>query len=293
MSNQGDLATILAKMESIESGTKFDPSSVQSSNSQILDCNGRPVVTPVTESFAPNSSDDLDKVANQMGNILGAMGDIFGNAPLTPTAEYVPQQNTSSGDVDYTAMYDTLDGEGDYDEQYSETGEYIPPVQAATITPEYHYNEPQITVQAAINKEPELKPGLSVCAHVKGSSWRLLEEDAFGYKSAKIYQIQNIHDGSIILDNIMMYESAVALLRLLHEGRSLSSPKVLGIISSGLQYSVVLEGAIKKMKERKVVLNNKEYGRAQELDVEIEEYQTKAETLKTSVIQFLKNEGFM
>lgn len=291
MSNSGDLTKILAKMESIENGTKFDPKSIQSNvDNPILDGNGRPV-QHVDNNVYQDDPDDLNKVTDQMSGILGSMNDIFGTQSLRESLvpdEVLPKVQ----ETDYTSMYESYDGEELYVEQYDDEGNYIPPVQTGVVNVDDYIPQQTQSPQRSI-KEPILPDGTKVTAHVAGSSWRLLEEETMGLKSAKIYKIQNVYDSCIIIDNIMMYESAVALLRLLNDGVALSTPKILGIISSGLQYSIVMEDAIKYIKERKIVLDKRDYARAQELDTVISELKEKADKLKQSVISFLQNEGFM
>ena len=90
--------------------------------------------------------------------------------------------------------------------------------------------------------------------YVPGMNWGIIEESVLGMKNAKTYSIKCLATNQIVLDNIMMYESALALRNLLNAGKTLTDTKVLGIISSGIQYTTVVKEAIKAAKERQSVL---------------------------------------
>lgn len=129
--------------------------------------------------------------------------------------------------------------------------------------------------------------------YVPGQNWSITEEAVLGMKSAKMYSIKCNATNQIILDNIMMYESALALKNLLNAGKSLTDPKILGIISSGIQYTNVVQEAIKAAKQRQSVLKESRYDKAQELDSVIAEHKNKAKELKQRVLNFLEEEGFL
>lgn len=129
--------------------------------------------------------------------------------------------------------------------------------------------------------------------YVPGQNWSIIEEAVLGMKSAKMYSIKCNATNQVILDNIMMYESALALKNLLNEGKTLTDPKILGIISSGIQYTRVVQEAIKAAKQRQAVLKESRYDKAQELDGVIAEHKRKANELKEKVLNFLNEEGFI
>ena len=89
-----------------------------------------------------------------------------------------------------------------------------------------------------------------------------------------------------------MQEAAMALLNVLNEGGTLTNPKVLGIISYGIQYTKILEDAIKSLKDRQEVLRESNYARAVELDVQIGEHKKKAQVLKEQISTFITSNGF-
>lgn len=122
--------------------------------------------------------------------------------------------------------------------------------------------------------------------------WSILSEDVKGLKNVKKYSIQNSYNNQVIIEGIMMQEAAMALLNVLNEGGTLTNPKVLGIISYGIQYTKILEDAIKSLKDRQEVLRESNYARAAELDVQIGEHKKKAQVLKEQISTFITSNGF-
>lgn len=129
--------------------------------------------------------------------------------------------------------------------------------------------------------------------YVPGMNWTIVEESVLGMKNAIMYSIKCNATNQVVLNNIMMYESALALRNILNSGKSLTDPKILGIISSGIQYTNVVQEAIKAARERQQVLKESRYDKAQELDSVIAEHKNKAKELKQRVLNFLEEEGFL
>lgn len=186
------------------------------------------------------------------------------------------------------AYYDQGGFLGESDDLSSIYGNYIPQegedfIPDPTIAPpkQVHNTNNQQSYQASS------KP------YVQGKNWIISEESVFGMKSAKVYSIKHALSNQIIMDNIMMQESALALAEILNQGRSLTDPKVLGIISSGIQYTAVVTEAINAAKKRQKVLKESRYDKAQELDLVIAEHKEKANQLKERVLNFLYEEGFI
>lgn len=125
------------------------------------------------------------------------------------------------------------------------------------------------------------------------TNWSLVESIVPGTKSTKTYSIQSNHSGQKIMDGIMMYEAAFALTKLLNEGRMITDTKILGIISSGLQYTSVVNEGIKAAKDRNKVLKESRYDDAKDLDIIIAEKKAEAYKLKERVLTFLKKEGYI
>lgn len=125
------------------------------------------------------------------------------------------------------------------------------------------------------------------------TAWSLVEESVPGVKSLKMYSIKSNHSGQVIMDSMMMFEAAQTIVNLLNEGRTISDFRILGIISSGLQYTAVMNEAIKSAKKRQKVLKESKYDVAKELDTVIAEKKKEALKLKERVITFLVDEGYI
>lgn len=156
-----------------------------------------------------------------------------------------------------------------------------------------HNNYVPSTVQMR-NVQPSQKTQIQQDRpYVPGMNWTIVEESVLGMKNAVMYSIKCNATNQVVLNNIMMYESALALRNILNSGKSLTDPKILGIISSGIQYTNVVQEAIKAARERQKVLKESRYDKAQELDSVIAEHKNKAKELKQRVLNFLEEEGFL
>lgn len=129
--------------------------------------------------------------------------------------------------------------------------------------------------------------------HNHKTEWSLVENKVQGTKNTKTYSVKSNYSGNNIMDNIMMFEAAQTLVNLLNEGKTLTDPKILGIISSGLQFTQVMKEALSASKKRNKVLNESRYDEAKELDVVIAEKKAEALRLRERVMTFLINEGYI
>lgn len=150
---------------------------------------------------------------------------------------------------------------------------------------DYGYKEPQKSYKT---QSPPL-----VQANTQKTAWSLVENTVDGTKNTKTYSIQSNHSGQIIMDGIMMYEAALTITNLLNEGKMITDTKMLGIISSGLQYTSVVNEALKAAKDRQKVLKESRYDDAKDLDIIIAEKKAEAYKLKERVLAFLTKEGYI
>ena len=125
------------------------------------------------------------------------------------------------------------------------------------------------------------------------TNWSLVEGTLSGTKNTKVYSVKSNHSGQILMDGMLMFEAAQTIVNLLNEGRNFSDIKILGIISSSIQYSAVVMEALKSVKKRHAVLKESKYDEAQELDTIIAERKKEAQKLKDRVITFLVDEGYI
>lgn len=187
-------------------------------------------------------------------------------------AQYYDQGGFMSETTDFDSIY------GYYEPQ---EGENFIPDPSYKMRP---VQQPQQTQRAFVQPDRPYVPGMN---------WTIVEESVLGMKNAIMYSIKCNATNQIVLNDIMMYESALALRNILNSGKTLTDPKVLGIISSGIQYTKVVQEAIKAARERQKVLKESRYDKAQELDGVIAEHKKKAKELKDRVLNFLEEEGFL
>ena len=214
---------------------------------------------------------------NQMADLLSGLNDI--EAGATHNASGVPYK--SGGDIG--AMTDILTSLNEAGMNYG-----VDPEQTHPHVVPFHapYNEHMLGHQAA-------QPVVQRAPAKPKTNWSLVEEKIQGTKSTKVYSVKCNHSSQVIMNNIMMYEAALTLVNLLNEGRMLTDAKVLGIISSGLQYTNVITEALKAAQKRQRVLNESKYDEAKDLDIIIAEKKAEAYKLKERVLNFLKSEGYI
>ncbi len=239
---------------------------------------------------------------NQMADIMSAFNDIEEGRDVKsgPTQHNINETRDLLHSLhEITGGYGNLHQEGtssyegpmheniDYDSNDrldSIYGTYIPDAGEDYIAEPVPVRKPVQQSQSRQQPTQQYTPGLN---------WSVIEEDVQGMKNAKMYSIKNNTTSQVIIDNIMMYESALALRNVLNAGKTLTDPKVLGIISSGIQYTAVVKEAITAARQRQKVLKESRYDKAQELDVVIAEHKQKAKDLRDRVMSFLKQEGFV
>lgn len=242
-------------------------------------------VQPQRQTSGENG-DDPFATQKAMENILGKLSKIEGfdyenrdYSELKANASF--HQNTRNTDqFDVDQRLSNLYGNPDLYQ-----GEYIEGEEPQDFRPQpepethVHVLETQSTYTPTGTKKPT-------------TPWSILSEDVKGLKNVKKYSIQNSYNNQVIIEGIMMQEAAMALLNVLNDGGTLTNPKVLGIISYGIQYTNILEQAIKSLKDRQAVLRESNYARAAELDVQISEQKTKAQVLKEQISTFISSNGF-
>lgn len=219
------------------------------------------------------SQQSYDETRNLLEG-LNEIGLAYGNL-LNPEDAPMPQKNNiTTNDMIYEHQDDWEAAEKLSSHYAKVPGEYV----FEEPVPFYESNNP---VQQQYN------------INAPKTNWSLIEESVPGVKSMKMYSIKSNHSGQRIIEGMMMYEAAKTLENLLNEGRPISDIKVLGIISSGLQYTTVMNEAINSARKRQKVLNESKYDVAKELDTVIAEKKKEAQKLKERVIRFLVDEGYI
>lgn len=215
------------------------------------------------------------KSVDMMTNLLSGLNDIEAGNVSASSGEYY----NTGGDIG--AMTDILTSLNEAGMNYGE------PVKQHVTTYDSTYAitpPPSGSSQSMQKQQNMVQPK---------TNWSLVEEKVSGTKNTKTYSIKSNHSSQILMNNIMMYEAALTLVNLLNEGRVLTDAKILGIISSGMQFTYVMNEALSAAKKRKQVLNESRYDEAKELDILISEKKSEAFKLKERVINYLKNEGYI
>lgn len=221
---------------------------------------------------APNvSQQNYDETRNLLEG-LNEIGLAYGNLLNPEDAPQVPRGNMNH----HNELYEFED---DWQAAENLSNHY------AKVPGEYVFEEEQSFIDT--NPKP-----ITQFAQPK-TNWSLIEGVLTGTKNTKVYSIKSNHSGQVLMDGMLMFEAAQTIVNLLNEGRNFSDIKVLGIISSGIQYSAVVMEALKSVRKRHQVLKESKYDVAQELDTVIAEKKKEAQRLKERVITFLVDEGYI
>lgn len=123
----------------------------------------------------------------------------------------------------------------------------------------------------------------------------------FVVKESKLKEIKSISNfsveiketGQAIISDIYLRECAVVVAKYLNEGSSISDVKVLGVISSAIQYTGVINEIRKVSAARHSVLRESRYDKAMEYDKELSDLQSSAYKIKERVMSFLRENGYI
>lgn len=224
--------------------------------------------------------------ARQSGNMTGlndvqrnnaAMADILADwnsvasddVPQQPTAQYTPPKQAQP----YSNM---MQDDMSYEEYLAATqGSPLKAVDPLT-------GQPPVQTQAVPQySEPS------------GDEWILVAEAYSGVKSLKSHSIKNSVTGSVILAGVTLKESATAICHMLNNGISITDPKMLGIISSGVQYTYIVETMVKTLKQKSRVIRESNYDAAKQCDESIEGSKQKAHNIKHDLVTYMNKHGVM
>ena len=218
----------------------------------------------------PSASQESYNATRDLLSGLSDIGLAYGNL-LTP-------ENAVPDNIQAPAVYESYD---DFESQERLNRIYE---QNPDGVIDYSHQPVQSTYSTKPAIQPQAKPK---------TEWSLSEGVVPGTKSTKMYSVVSNYSGTKLMDGIMMYEAALTLTNLLNEGRTVTDTKILGIISSGLQYTSVVNEGISAAKERNKVLKESRYDEAKDLDIIIAEKKAEAYKLKERVLTFLQKEGYI
>lgn len=226
---------------------------------------------------------------NMMSDLLGGLNDIeSGNVSSTGS------MSRPTGDVG--VMKDIMHSLNEAGIEYSKPEHHDYIYEEAPVTSTYTIGDDGLPIDSYVPPAPKVNQYTNVSKQqyrTPDKNWSLVEEKVQGTKNVMTYSIKSNHSEQVIMNGMMMYEAALTLVNLLNEGRMITDAKVLGIISSGLQYTVVVNETLKAAKKRQKVLNESKYDEAKELDIIIAEKKSEAYKLKERVMNFLKSEGYI
>lgn len=124
---------------------------------------------------------------------------------------------------------------------------------------------------------------------LQGDEWILVAEAYSGVKSLNTHSIKNAVTGSVILSGVTLKESATAICHMLNEGKSITDPKLLGVIASGVQYTYIVENMVKTLKQKSKVIRESNYDAAKQCDHTINDQKKRASDIKYDLLTYLTN----
>ena len=119
------------------------------------------------------------------------------------------------------------------------------------------------------------------------SMWEVVSEQYNGSKSLNNYTIRDSATKKAILSNILMKECAYSIANLINSGKTFDSPQVLGIISSGIQYTKEVKKVFEHLKQRGACLRESNYAGAASLDSKIQKNKDTATTIRNELVSYL------
>lgn len=126
---------------------------------------------------------------------------------------------------------------------------------------------------------------------LNGPEWTIVREAYGNTKALHTYTVQHSLTGSPIMSNIVMRESAAAVLSMLNDGHTFEDPKLLGVISTGVQYTRLIESMLSKMRTRQRVLRESNYQAAADCDTSITKSKADAAKMKSDLLEYLTKHG--
>lgn len=237
-----------------------------------------------------------------MSDIMSALDDVESGRANHQINEAIRTGNTAGlndGQQDIAAM------KGILSDLYSVAGDELqaPPAQVdTTFMPESTQYIPNFSMQDDMSYEEYLAMSQGKQLHdvdvvtgqvpqhqpiVNGPEWVIVAEAFAGVKSLKRYTIKHNVTGTAIISNIALRESAGSICNMLNTGETLENPKLLGIISSGIQYTTIVESMVKAMNKRRKVLRESNYSAAEQCDKSIQVMKQKATSIKSELHTYL------
>lgn len=217
-----------------------------------------------TGDYSNLNDSQVDQAA--MKGILSSLYSVAGDELQAPQPTIDPH---AQAHVQPTNMYEMAQDDMSYDE-------YLALTQGKQL-----HNVDTITGQPTTQQYQQLS----------GPEWTIVSEHYSGVKSLNRHSIKHSVSGTVILADITLKESAHAICNMLNEGKTINNPKVLGIISSGIQYTTIVEQMVQTLKTKRKVIRESNYDAAKQCDATIHARKQQASDIKTELLAYLTKHG--
>lgn len=143
------------------------------------------------------------------------------------------------------------------------------------------YSASQEPTNAIIKHEP-----------IKEVKFKILEQNLGDLKSIINYSVVIAETNQVIISNIYLKECAIVVRDFLNAGKPISDVKVLGIISTAIQYTTLINEVRRVSSSRQQVLREMDYESAKKYDIKLSELHEQALQIKERSIKFLTENGY-
>ncbi len=114
-----------------------------------------------------------------------------------------------------------------------------------------------------------------------------------GVKSINKHTIKSNVTGNVLFSDIALKESAFALRDMLNKGIPVNDPRMLGIISTGMRYTAIVESMVGTLRKKKQVVRESNYEEAMKCDQKLNESKKEASNIKQTLIDHLKKHNII
>lgn len=209
-----------------------------------------------------------------------------------------PKNKAISTPADVQGMKDLLAGINDIvgDTKYVPDPTMLQP-QAVPSQPlfldnsDMSYEEYEASLNNPMTKGPVYKdytlPTQQAHMSLPDVKWVVVSESYPGSKTLQVFKIQQNSTNVVIINNILLKESANAICSLLNDGATMDSTQILGILSSGVQYSNEVKKVFENLKSRSKCLVESNYQQAAKYDESISKLKENAQKIKGQLVEYL------
>lgn len=246
---------------------------------------------------------------NAMSDIMGALDDVD-SGRMTQQLENALAQNNPQmvpeGMQDVAAMkgilsdlYDVAGDDLNTQPTQHEAQKALKPVQIQEAPQDMSYEEwlAYSNGQGLQNADPNTgqqiqQPQVQTNNYIQAENeWMIVSEQFQGVKSVQKHTIKSNVTGKAIISDIALKESARAICNMLNQGVSINDTRVLGILSSGMRYTNLIESMVSTLRTKKQVVKESNYDKAKECDSKLVEQKAEAQTIKNDVVDYMNRKN--